>query len=242
MLEARRPAAEGPRRAIRAHIGTFIRRTGPAALALTLSLGATLARALRDKAPGAHDHLLVANADHLTDKLKVGNAAANYLWFDVKMFVTQPYSTSWVDDAGRQYFWNFALKTSLLGDFSFDGAVLADLSEILAALMLVLLAALAVGLGQRKKEDWVADLPMIAVPAVFVASLAGLRMSFPMACANDFRYILPALVPGIYLYVRAVVCFGQQKRSTLAHCSEAAGWSFAAASLTFFALLIMSSK
>jgi hypothetical protein len=39
----------------------------------------------------------------------------------------------------------------------------------------------------------------IAMPA-----LAALKMSIPMACSNDFRYVWPVRMPTPYLYARAV--------------------------------------
>jgi hypothetical protein len=39
--------------------------------------------------------------------------AENYLWFDLRTFVTAAFTSAWDDDKGRQYFWNYLLKTSL---------------------------------------------------------------------------------------------------------------------------------
>jgi hypothetical protein len=44
----------------------------------------------------------------------------------------------------------------------------------------------------------------IAMPA-----LAALKMSIPMACSNDFRYVWPVRMPTPYLYARAVARLGE---------------------------------
>ncbi len=220
------------------------RRAWPAVAFFAASAGLTFVRAWRD-AVHTHNHLLVGNADRLPAALTVGNGAANYLWFDLKMFVTQPYSSSWVDDAGRQYFLDFAMKTSLLGDFQFDGAWLSNLAVVLAALCTLLLACLLLGTARANKDDLLAELPLFLTVVVAVASLAALRMSIPKACSNDFRYIAPVTVPLVYLYVRALVRLreagqgGKAGPLRLAQCGEAAGWAFGAASALFFVKLAM---
>ena len=60
---------------------------------------------------------LVGNASGLNGRLKVGNEAFNYIFFDLKSFVVHPFTSAWNDGFGREYFWNYAFKTSLFGEF-----------------------------------------------------------------------------------------------------------------------------
>jgi hypothetical protein len=221
------------RRSLRA----YLRQAWPTIALACVSAGTTVARSALDIAARKKGHMLIGNADQLPHALAVGNGAANYLWFDVKMFVTQPYSSSWVDDAGRQYFWNFALKTGLLGDFQYDGAWLSNLAVIMSALLLPILACVATGALRQSKADWMAELPLTVAIAVAIPALAALRMSIPMACSNDFRYVWPILMPSLYLYVRAVARLRESGRLGLARFGEGAGWSFAGCSIVFFSLL-----
>ena len=46
------------------------------------------------------------------------------------------------------------------------------------------------------------DAPLILYGLLWVASLAALRIGTPYACSNDFRYILPVLLPLIVAAVR----------------------------------------
>ena len=215
----------------------LLRRAWPAAVFFAVPTTATLVRAIRSITPGHPHNLLVGNSDKLTKAIAVGNGAANYLWFDLKMLLTQPYSTSWSDEAGRQYFANFALKTSLLGDFSYDGATLSNLAIVMSFLFVPILVCVGLGAAYQTRDDWYDTLPLWLMIALAVASLAALRMSIPMACSNDFRYILPILMPSLYLFTRAIARMREMGRVGLARWGECAGWAFAGVSLTFFAVL-----
>ena len=41
----------------------------------------------------------------------------NVLCFDIPGFLSTVYMDAWHDEGGRQYFWNFLLKTLLFGKF-----------------------------------------------------------------------------------------------------------------------------
>jgi hypothetical protein len=224
--------ARDPERSIR----KAVKLAWPAVVLFALPAGATLLRAIADKAGGEHHHLLVGNSDGLNGALAVGNGAANYLWLDLKMLLTQPYSTSWTDDAGRQYFANFMLKTSLLGDFQFDGKTLANLSIVLSFLFVPILACVAVGVAHQTRKDWLDALPLPLTVALGVGSLAALRISIPMACSNDFRYIWPLIMPALCLYVYGLARL-RDGRLGWARVGEIAGWAFAGTTLAFFAVL-----
>jgi hypothetical protein len=214
----------------------YARRIAPAALMFLVVTGLTLGRAAVDSLAGRRSNLLVGNATSLTKELAVGNGAANYLWFDVKMFVTEPYSSSWVDDAGRQYFWNFALKTAILGDFQFDGAALSNLAVIMAVLVLAIGVVTVLGLA-RGKGGWLAEAPLWLTIAVAMPRLAALRMSIPMACSNDFRYVWPVMVPALCLYARSVARLIEKRQIGWARFGETLGWGFCAVATGFFAVL-----
>jgi hypothetical protein len=226
-------AIRDPHRSVRG----LLRRAWPAAVFFALPTVATLVRALRDVTPGHPHNLFVGNSDKLTKAIAVGNGAANYLWFDLKMLLTQPYSTSWTDDAGRQYFANFALKTSLLGDFQYEGARLSDLAIVMSFLFVPILVCVGLGAAYQTRDEWLEVLPLWLMIGLAVASLAALRMSIPMACSNDFRYVLPILMPSLYLFTRGLARMRETGRTGVARWGECAGWAFAGVSLTFFAVL-----
>lgn len=72
--------------------------------------------------------------------LYVGNQPINYIYFDLPTMMTEPYVSTWVDKGGRQYFWNFLLKSSMFGEFSYEGTLRALLSILLNNLFLLMCA------------------------------------------------------------------------------------------------------
>jgi hypothetical protein len=218
-------------------IGTYLRRAWPTAALCLLSAGAVLGRAAIDTASGKRSNLLVGNARSLNSDLAIGNHAANYLWFDTKIFVTQPFTSPWDDAKGRQFFWNYALKSSLFGEFGFDHVWLSNLAVIVSVLFLIVFACFVSGILLRRGVDWLQDLPAVVLSITLVASLAALRMSIPRACSGDFRYILPIVTPFTYLYIRSLTLFRERGLTTLARGALCLGWSFTAFSALFFIVL-----
>lgn len=136
---------------------------------------------------------LVGNADYLNSSMKVQNEAFNYLYFDLRSFLEYPWTSCWNSMMGRNFFWNFALKTSLFGEW--DMLPTAE-GRLCATIMSVLLLGLVVygirGFWKKRLDfvHWILFLQGIA----FFGSLATLRLKYPFACSNDFRYILPVLL------------------------------------------------
>lgn len=136
---------------------------------------------------------LVGNAQSLHSGLIVGNEVGNYVYFDMEKFLTSPYTSPWHDEMGRQYFWNYAVKTSLFGEFKLletpAGKILATLVSI-SFLGLVATALRGFWKNRMKGIHWILLLQGIA----FFVALAFLRVKHPYACSNDFRYIVPVLL------------------------------------------------
>ncbi len=219
-------------------VGAYVRRVWPTLVLFVAATAGSLGQAILDTARGRRANVLVGNANRLSDTLAVGNHAVNYLWFDTKMFVTQPFLSSYDDSQGRQFFWNSTLKTSLFGLFGFEDARLVDLAVILSALFLATVALIVLGISNAARESRYPALPPIVLLATLVLGLAGLRISVPMACSCDFRYIFPAIVPFIYLYVWALAQFRELGRTGMSRAGAVVGWSLVASSAAFFGLLV----
>ena len=142
---------------------------------------------------------LVGNASGLNGKLRVGNEAFNYIFFDLKSFVTHPYTSAWNEDWGREFFWNYSFKSAMFGEFEL---VRTQTGRTLATLMSVSFLGLMVyavrGFWKTKLAavHWILLLQTVA----FFAALMFLRIKVPFSCSNDFRYIAPALL-GIIPFV-----------------------------------------
>lgn len=150
------------------------------------------------KLTGDRTHLYVDNIDNVSSALRVGNRAGNFLWMDLKTFLTKPYTSPYDDEFGRQYFANYLSKTGLVGEWSFSG-VLAENSTILLSFTYVLMMVLLIiGLYHFRRGDFTRSSPILWSYFFLLASVYYMRITFPVNI--DFRYVLPVLVPFAILY------------------------------------------
>src|SRR5260370_34158522 len=85
-------------------------------LALCFSLGRNIIAASQD----SHFNIINGTYPYTTNsELSVKNNLNNFLYFDINTYITKPFTNTWTDEGGRQYFWNFLLKSMLFGEFSF---------------------------------------------------------------------------------------------------------------------------
>lgn len=139
------------------------------------------------------DNNLVGNIQSLNSHLIVGNEAKNYLFFDLKTFLTEPYTNAWDDELGRQYFLNYAFKTALFGEFKLVTTAFGKTIATIISLSFLGLLIYAIRGWWKTKLDvyhWI----LFIQGAVFFAALVFLRIKHPYSCSNDFRYILPVLL------------------------------------------------
>lgn len=136
---------------------------------------------------------LIGNADGLNGALKVGAGSKNFLYFDLPGFLTTSYASAWSDEGGRQFFWNYLMKTSLFGEFKIRED---SLGEWLAGLMnfsfVFLLLFAAVGFWKKNVDK--AVLLLLAQGLLFIAAMISLRIEVPYSCSTDFRYITPVIL------------------------------------------------
>lgn len=138
-------------------------------------------------------HEVVGNANGNDNTVLIRNDPGNFLFFDLKTFLTQPYTDPWHDELGRQFFWNYLAKTSLFGEFKLlqtpKGLWLASIISV------CFVALLGFGLRGLWKSRWDKVQIVIAAQAfLFFAAMITLRLKYPFSCSNDFRYIVPVLL------------------------------------------------
>jgi hypothetical protein len=141
-----------------------------------------------------NSNLVVANASGLGPYLRVESGLKNFTSFNIKDFVEIPFTSSSDDNLGRTSFWTYLFKTSLFGEFSIESKELAMLAKILSLLLLVFLAFSIYGLV-KGVLNFKLYLPMLVSLCLMIFSMAMFRVFYPYSCANDFRYIYPALIP-----------------------------------------------
>lgn len=157
------------------------------------------------------DWLLSNVSEMINPGLKVGNEPKNYLVFDSATFLQEPFISTWEDKYGRQYFWNFVLRSSLSSEYSFNGEGMRVWGITNGILLLVMLGGTVIFYLQQQPQTSTAALKRIlyrnapwlmALVFPFILLLA-YRIKVPLSCNTDFRYIYPVLLPILYFVFQA---------------------------------------
>lgn len=163
-------------------------------------------------------HEVVGNAGGNDNTVLIRNNPGNFLFFDLKTFLTNPYTDPWHDELGRQFFWNYLSKTSLFGEFKLlETPKGMWLASIVSACFVALFAF---GLRGLWKTRWDKVQVVIAVQAfLFFAAMITLRLKYPFSCSNDFRYIVPVLLSCLPWVGEGFCCVGSSRKLKIC------GWS-----------------
>jgi 4-amino-4-deoxy-L-arabinose transferase-like glycosyltransferase len=133
----------------------------------------------------------------------VGNRWVNYLYFDMRFFLKQPFLINDPYDNSRDYFLNNFLKTSLFNAVplgpEFSDRISAALASVLSYLTLGLLVYSLIGLfgvrAQQLRRQWV----LLVASLLLLLQLFALRAWVPLSMHADFRYVFPLVIPaGVY--------------------------------------------
>lgn len=144
---------------------------------------------------------LVSNVTNtINSKLYVNNEVQNYIVFDTKTFFENPYIDTWNDKYGRQYFWNFFIKTSLFSEFFFDTKFQKAVAVLLSPFVLALFFISFVMTLLLKKEQIYEYLPILLSMFFLMLVLLAYRIKIPVSCNTDFRYIFPIIISMAFLY------------------------------------------
>ncbi len=147
---------------------------------------------------------LVSNVvNTINSKLFVVNDPFHYLYFDLKTYLKEPFIDAWHDRYGRQFFWNYLLKSSLFSEFSFPGRILA--ASVMSALSLLIFVYIGIGMMHARRRQ--ADFIMFSTLILSILALLLYRIKIPVACNTDFRYIFPILIPMAFFFARAIEHF-----------------------------------
>lgn len=136
---------------------------------------------------------LVGNADVLNSSMRVPNFAFNYLYFDLRNFLEYPFTSGWDSAMGRDFFWNYALKSSMFGEWSMLPTASGRFWATMMSVFLLGLIVYAIR-GFWKTRLGLVHWILLLQGVAFIAALMALRIKYPFACSNDFRYILPILL------------------------------------------------
>lgn len=154
-------------------------------LAISGSLGDNVYLSLTGKT----ENWLFANAGHsIHPALTVGNGWRNWLIFDIPTFISNPFMDGWTDSQGRQYFWNYFLRTSLVSQWFFSHPVQVVIAHIMGVLLLALLG-FAIGALITRRRALSPHIPWILGGIMSIASVIAFRHKLPMSPHGDFRFI-----------------------------------------------------
>jgi hypothetical protein len=154
-----------------------------------------------------HYDLLVSNVSQVDPTLDVGNSLCNYVCFNMNIYRNQPFTDTRDDKDGRQYFFNFFLKSMLFGEYKFSFPHVQFLAEVLSFLLLQMIPFLFIGIGLSMRKITSSHAMMLLWLALSFAALIYIRYRYPFSSFQDFRYIYPAIIPFIYFYMKGIEFF-----------------------------------
>ena len=138
------------------------------------------------------------NWDALAPQYGMHNRWQDFFTFDPSTFARNP----WVHfDAGpaRDEFWNYLLRSSLFGEYGTSDSATTAFAYVLVGVTLVLAVFAFGGLVSCVRRAFGRDRHgerELALAAFgWIGFLASFRLVAPFAVHNDFRFIVPAVVP-----------------------------------------------
>ncbi|WP_020208641.1 ArnT family glycosyltransferase [Gilvimarinus chinensis] len=178
-----------------------------------VAVGINLGDNLWYYAKGQSEDWLLSNVSNtINSGLQVANRPANYLVFDLATFIQQPFMSSWQDIYGRQYFWNYVLRSSLSSEFFFSGDSFKLWGKVNGVLLLLMLAGQvyysvthnAVLDNRARIRGLYRAMPWLLTIVFPLLLLLAYRIKVPLSCNTDFRYVYMMLVPLLYWSAHAL--------------------------------------
>jgi len=109
------------------------------------------------------------------------------------VYFKHPLWNVFIDENGRQYFWNSMFKSSLFGEYDWGAKGLAGVISILlfCLILYVIDGAILHRRALRYQAEWWLCLLTLFIPII---ALMENRILNPFASSEDFRYVYPAIV------------------------------------------------
>jgi hypothetical protein len=185
---------------------------------------------------GQHTNFPIGNSAGLNSGLLVDNGLQNFLGFHPLRYIRSEYLNPFEDLSGRQYFWEYFLKSSFFGEFGYSQSVGArylaralNASQLFAALLIVIGFVRSLFSGEQRRKTF----PLLVTLFFIIFGHLLFRYKSPYSCSEDFRYSIAAIVPMFY-YILAGV---QALPGILKKISMVWLWIFVVLSVVFTALI-----
>jgi hypothetical protein len=149
--------------------------------------------------------------------LLVDSSPYRFLTFDYRTFLTQPFINPRDDKTGRQYFWNYFLKSCLFGEFRLRGAYIVPLATSASFLLLLFVGLALFRAVSQSSQKLYLRMPFLLNAILLMAALFYFRFRLPYACTADFRYVYPLLFTWIVLWGDSAEQSVERHRTALAY-------------------------
>ncbi len=139
----------------------------------------------------------------LSDSVLVRNSWENFLVFRPAQFIAIPYNLPHSDDAGRQYFWEYFLRSAFSGEWNF-GSLLAPLHSATLFLSLLLVLAAIRGVAKTTWKSLLSAAPVWLTGIFVLVGALMYRIDTPCACNQDFRFSPLLAIPAFFFIVQGI--------------------------------------
>lgn len=103
-------------------------------------------------------------------------------------------------DVWEEYnLWNYLLRNSLFGEYSFGNEAVAAVAVLLNLVLFVLTIWALILIVRARFSNAFGVMPIITVAALQIISFIIFNINYPFGCSMDFRYIVPVLFCGAVL-------------------------------------------
>ena len=153
----------------------------------------TFGSAIQERMSGRDTSLLLAK-NVAGPEYAVGNRPGNYLRFNPRKFVLNPFTDLFNDDYGRQKFWHYFWKTSLVGEYRLPSRFESLCASLLSGFLLLLFILIFFGIYFCRAERPKPLASTLAFAVLWIAGTVTFSMLLPFASNRDFRYAAPALI------------------------------------------------
>lgn len=155
----------------------------------------------------------------------VGNSWRHYLFLNFASYFKSPFVDSGIPGTGREYFWNYVLKSSMFGDFHwFQKPVERILALVMSPLLLGLVGLFGIGAARNLRRSPRRSLPLLVVIFLSFLVLFFHRFSMPYSANNDFRFIYPVVIPLALLLAEGAEDFAIGRVLSILFCGLSAAF------------------
>ena len=171
----------------------------------------------------------------LDKAMKVDTSIKSYLYFDFKNFVQIPYTNYSDPSLGKDYFWNFLLKTSLFGVLMPGNNLLTNsFACFICFLLLVMILYTAIGYITKKSIESRDSIILLMHLLILISALIFVRTHYEFSFSSEFRYIYPVLISFIYFFIDSMREFKVRNVQRIYYLGIFLGISFCISSVLFF--------